>query len=368
MKKLLIASAALAMVAGTAQAQSNVSIYGIVDAGVVTADGATAGRTTGVSSGVLSTSRLGFRGTEDLGGGLTANFNLETTLNMDTGVTGTTTNTDDVTNRTTLFDRQAWVGLDKKGVGTLQAGRTTRLDFDTVVAGDAFGASGFGSANGIIFGNVGAVRQPDQTSATTQKTTGDINSSRYSNSVKLATARFSGFQLAYQHAFGEVSGENSTGRGTAYALDYTAGKAKVTYAYSKQNDGTNGAKLSETTVLSGSYDFGVAKLFAGMSELEVVGRANKTKGDWVGVTAPVNSKIGVMAQYYKVGNIAGVAADDADAFAVGATYAFSKRTTAYLMGGKVNNDGAAKVSIGSSVAPATGAAQTGYAIGMRHTF
>jgi predicted porin len=367
MKKLLIASAALAMVAGTAQAQSSVTVYGIVDAGVVTTDGATAGRTTGVSSGVLSTSRLGFRGTEDLGGGLTANFNLETTLNMDTGVSGSTqTATTNPTNNSTptLFDRQAWVGLSKKDVGTLQVGRTTRLDFDAAIAGDAFGASGFGSVNGIIFANVGAVRAPNSTTSTN---TGDISNSRYNNSVKLATARFAGFQAAYQHAFGEASGAYAVSRGTAYALDYTAGKAKATYAYSRQNDAA-GARLNETTILSGSYDFGVAKLFAGMSELEVVGRANKTKGDWVGVTAPVNSKIGVMAQYYKVDNIGGVAADDADAFSVGATYAFSKRTTAYLMGGKVNNDGDAKVSIGSSVAPAAGKAQTGYAIGMRHTF
>jgi predicted porin len=296
---------------------------------------------------------------------LTANFNLETTLNMDTGVTGTTATSGNTT--PTLFDRQAWVGLDKKGVGTLQAGRTTRLDFDALVAGDAFGASGFGSASGIIYANVSATRVGNTVGTNTAATTGDINTSRYNNSVKLATARFGGFQAAYQHAFGEASGANSVSRGTAYALDYTAGKAKATYAYSSQNDGT-GAKLNETTILSGSYDFGVAKLFAGMSQLEVVGRANKTKGDWVGLTAPVNAKVGVMAQYYKVSNIAGVAADDADAFAVGATYAFSKRTTAYLMGGKVNNDGSAKQSIGSSVAPANGAAQTGYTIGMRHTF
>jgi predicted porin len=374
MKKLLIASAALAMVAGTAQAQSSVTVYGIVDAGVVSADGAAAGRYTGISSGVLSTSRLGFRGTEDLGGGLTANFNLETTLNMDTGVTGTTqaaaASGSPTTNTTsTLFDRQAWVGLDKKGVGTLQVGRTTRLDFDAVVAGDAFGASGFGSANGIIFGNVGAVRAPITSSSVN---TGDINSSRYNNSVKLATARFGGFQAAYQHAFGESAGANGVSRGTAYALDYTQGKAKATYAYSSQNDNA-GAKVTETTVLSGSYDFGAAKLFAGMSQLERAGQAEKTKGNWIGLTAPVNAKIGVMAQYYKVDNIgsttgAPVVANDADAYALGATYAFSKRTTAYAMYGRVNNDGAAAVSIGSSVAPAGGASQTGYAVGMRHTF
>jgi predicted porin len=286
---------------------------------------------------------------------------------MDTGVAGSagTVNTTQ-----TLFDRQAWAGLEKNGVGTLQLGRTTRLDFDALAAGDAFGAGGFGSANGIIFSNVAAVRGPNATGSTN---TGDISNSRYNNAVKLATARFAGFQAAYQHAFGEASGANDVGRGTAYALDYTAGKAKATYAYSRQND-TAGAKLTETTILSGSYNFGVARLFAGMAELERAGQTEKTKGSWVGLTAPVNAKIGVMAQYYMVDNIGNtsstgaVKANDADAFTVGATYAFSKRTTAYLMGGKVNNDGAAKQSIGSSVAPGEGKAQTGYAIGMRHTF
>jgi predicted porin len=367
MKKLLIATAALAMVAGTAQAQSSVTVYGIVDAGVVSVDGNAAGRYTGVSSGGLAASRLGFRGTEDLGGGLTANFNLETLLNMDTGVSGTTATTGNTT--ATLFDRQAWVGLDKKGVGTLQLGRTTRLDFDAAVAGDAFGASGFGSVTTVIYAPLAAARAP----ITSTTNTGDINNSRYNNSAKLATARFGGFQAAYQHAFGEASGANGVIRGTAYAVDYTAGKAKATYAYSRQNDNA-GAKATETTMLSGSYDFGMAKAFVGMAEIEKAGQTAKTKGSWVGLSAPVNAKIGVMAQYYMLDNIGNAGtgantANDADAFAVGATYAFSKRTTAYVMGGKVNNDGAATISlIGTTNAPAGGKSQTGYMAGVRHSF
>jgi predicted porin len=301
---------------------------------------------------------------------LTANFNLETLLSFDNGLSGTTGTGDNKT--PTLFDRQAWVGLDKKGVGTLQLGRTTRLDFDAAVAGDAFGASGFGSVTTVIYAPLAATRAPMASSVTN---TGDINNSRYNNSVKLATARFGGFQAAYQHAFGEASGANSVSRGTAYAVDYTAGKLKATYAYSKQNDGTSGAKLTETTMLSGSYDFGMAKAFVGMSELERAGQTEKTKGSWVGLSAPVNAKIGVMAQYYMLDNIGNTAstgavtANDADAFAVGATYAFSKRTTAYVMGGKVNNDGGAAISlIGTTNAPAGGKSQTGYMAGVRHSF
>ena len=86
MKKSLIALAALASVATVAQAQSSVTIYGIVDAALVSVTGASAtGKVQGMGNGGLSTPRLGFRGTEDLGGGLKANFHLEAEFLADTG-------------------------------------------------------------------------------------------------------------------------------------------------------------------------------------------------------------------------------------------------------------------------------------------
>jgi predicted porin len=366
------------MVAGTAQAQSSVTVYGIIDGGVTSVSDSTSGRTTGVSTGGLATSRLGFRGTEDLGGGLKANFNLEAAVGLDNGSLGTAPTHKTATSPAapgadtsgTTFDRQAWVGLEDAKLGQIQVGRTTRLDFDTIVAGDAFGAAGFASAGQVTYGHV-AYLSPNMSTAANSR-------NRYVNSIKAATARMSGFQLAYQHSFGEAAASTAKSEGIAYALDYTAGKAKATYAYSRQN-GTDGLKVAETTALTGSYDFGVAKAFVGMAQLERNAVADKTKSNWIGVTAPVNAKVGLMAQYTKfdnLGNAAGtgstgaVAANDADMYALGATYAFSKRTTGYAMYARANNDGSAALSVlgtmGITAAGTAGKDQSGYTVGVRH--
>jgi GBP family porin len=366
MKKSLIALAALSAFATAAQAQSsNVSIYGIVDTGFVSASGQANGRVAGLSSGNLSTSRLGFRGTEDLGGGLKANFNFEGGINVDTGSSASGTN---------LFDRASWVGLDKTGVGTVLLGRSTRLDFDAAAANDAFGASGFGSAGQTMAYNLIADRTvnsgADIAAHNGTPAANSLSVNRYVNSVKATTASFGGFAVAYQHAFGEVAGANSASRSQAYSINYTAGKANASYAYSRQNN-TAGAKSTETSVASASYDFGVAKAFVGYGEGEKAGNTSKTKTTWVGISAPVSAKVSVMAQYYDIANqgfVAGSNANkDATAFNLGATYAFSKRTTAYVMGGKVNNDAGATVSM-TSTASAAGKDQTAYTAGVRHSF
>ena len=126
MKKLLIASAAMAMVAGTAQAQSTVTVYGLIDAGYATSSiehGAgvetnqkiVGGLHSGNGTGTLSGSRIGFRGTEDLGGGLKANFVLETGINYSSGQAATTSpvSTDAALTNSAMFAnvRQGWAGL-----------------------------------------------------------------------------------------------------------------------------------------------------------------------------------------------------------------------------------------------------------------
>jgi predicted porin len=319
---------------------------------------------------------LGFRGTEDLGGGLKANFQLEAGLTVDNGNMGTVPTASGATASTgtntggTIFDRQSWVGLESAKFGQIQIGRSTRLDFDTIVAGDAFGAAGFASAGQVTYGQVAALSPNEAYSANSRN--------RYTNAIKVATPRISGFQAAYQQSFGEAGGSNEKSEGIAYALDYTQGKAKATYAYSRQNNATTGAKATETTALTGSYDFNVVKAFVGMSKLERVGISSSTDAQWIGVTAPVNAKVGLMAQYTKIDNLGNnvstgaVDANDADMYALGATYALSKRTTGYAMFAKSNNDGAAALSVigsmGSTAAATGGKSQTGYTVGVRHSF
>ncbi|RJG09399.1 porin, partial [Massilia cavernae] len=113
MNKELIAAAILAGCAGGAFAQSSVSIYGIADAGFVRESGGTAGTVNKLTSGAAAASRIGFRGTEDLGNGVSALFTLETGFRLDTG---------EVDSAGTIFNRQAFVGLKSKA-GTLTLGR-----------------------------------------------------------------------------------------------------------------------------------------------------------------------------------------------------------------------------------------------------
>ena len=110
MKKSILALALFGAFSSAAMAQSSVTIYGIVDAGVAYKD-AGAGKLVSLDSGLNSTSRLGFRGTEALSGNLKANFNLEMGLKADTGG-----------NDAALFARGAWVGLSSSDFGQVNFG------------------------------------------------------------------------------------------------------------------------------------------------------------------------------------------------------------------------------------------------------
>ena len=131
MKKTLLA-VGLMTLAGIASAQSNVTIYGIVDAGMRHDSSANAAgdKKTAMVSGGQSASRIGFRGTEDLGNGLTAKFQLEGGMNTTTG-----TSSQNGSTGTVLFDRFAYVGLGHKKFGEIQMGRNTTATFDLAAQG-----------------------------------------------------------------------------------------------------------------------------------------------------------------------------------------------------------------------------------------
>ncbi len=349
MKKSLIALAALATVATAAQAQSSVTVYGIVDAGVVRASGLASNLSATTLTAPLATNRLGFRGTEDLGSGLSANFNLETGFNADNGSQSA---------NTPLFNRQSWVGLAKAGVGQIQAGRTTRLDFDALIAGDAFGAANFGGVHG---GGVTAVILGDNNSST------DADATRAVNAIKVTSATISGVTVAYQHGFGEQDGDASKLRQQGYSLDYTAGKAKITYASQRMNN-SSGVKTFENRILTGSYDFGFAKVFAGYAEKEINTTTVEAKAQYIGAQVPVNANTRVVAQISKLENQSNTANYDADSYSVGVLYDFTKRTTGYLMAAQISNDPGATVSIRSAGTAGAGLDHKAYTVGIRHSF
>jgi predicted porin len=159
MKKTLIAMAVLAA-AGAASAQSSVTLFGIVDANVSLGRGTLTDRNLITNSG-YNTSRLGFRGTEDLGGGMSASFWLEAGFNNDDG-TGVNTNTNNQAapaalvagNQGLTFGRRSTVSL-AGSFGEVRLGRDYTPHFYNTTAFDAFGGNGVGTTATVDAANGG---------------------------------------------------------------------------------------------------------------------------------------------------------------------------------------------------------------------
>ena len=217
MKKLtLVAGAVLALVSTTsALAQSSVTLYGIVDAAFVyttkqsavpaappvtnpvtppTPRGASVGSTAAIDGGQLATSRWGMRGSEDLGGGLKANFQLEGTIANDIGAGGSGT--------ASLFDRAATVGVSG-GFGAVTLGRQNALAVDAMGAVDPIGFSQPGINPNVAFSAL------NNSIATGYGTNNGATSLRQNNSIRYALPTMSGFSGAAMYGFGEQAGNSS---------------------------------------------------------------------------------------------------------------------------------------------------------------
>jgi len=358
MKKSLIALAALATVATAAQAQSSVTIYGVLDAGVTRASNTTSSTApvsnTGLTNGGLSTPRFGFKGAEDLGGGLKASFVLEAEMLNDTGAAASA-----ISSSTTLFGRASYINLDQAGVGSIQLGHMNRQDYNMSAKYDAFGGN-----------NIGGWVASNNKNGTVDLKVGE----RLDNGFQLQTASFGGLVLTYQHAYGEVAGNSTKSKQTAFGAEYTSGPFAVAATVAEKNDTTPVG--TKATSLYAKYDFKVADLRLGHVKTEVDGSTVEASGYFVGVKVPLTAKIGLMAQYNAFDNDAATAAKKPTTYALGATYEFSKRTTAYVIGAKSNQDNGSRQQIVSDSKYAgfqgptsgTGNNQTAYSVGIRHTF
>lgn len=182
-----------------ATAQSNLTIYGVADAGIVSERGGAAGNITKVSSGVASASRLGFRGSEDLGGGVSALFVLEAGISIDTGALASSSQ---------AFNRQSFVGLKSRESGSLTIGRQYTLTYNALgQVGDPFGSGMSGSAKNL-FPVAGA-------------------NLRANNSIIYATPVKNGFSAEVLYSLGEVSGASS-GAGRQYNVGLNYSKERST--------------------------------------------------------------------------------------------------------------------------------------------
>jgi predicted porin len=379
MKKSLIALAALSAFATAAQAQSSVQVYGVLDIGysdtnnkLTNTDGTSAKNSvtsTGHGDGALATSRLGFKGTEDLGGGMKANFVLEYDL-VDSGSQNTTELTPSTTT-SNLGARYSWVGLEDAKLGQLRLGRQEASVHSVIVAGSAGGAN---NVAGTIYSAGGT-----DTSFKPSALGTDFNTSQRPHAVFVNKAVtyispvMSGVTFELQHAKleNETSGvtdkvQSAAGNTAADKMDrtvdgaslkYSAGKLALAYGYQQLKNTTLSAATTEKyklDLVSGSYDFGVAKVFAIYSSGKDTGNGttsgtatSKTTNTEVGVQVPVGKTVLFASMFDGESKSADAAIGTAETkldnsgYQAGARYDLSKRTALYAIYGKQEVKGTA---------------------------
>ena len=359
MKKSLLALAVLGAFAGAASAQSSVTVYGIVDVGVNSTDlggSGTAGRTIGLSSGGQSASRFGFKGTEDLGGGLSAIFQLEGGFAADTGSSSTNANTlnglGGPAASASLFNRISTVGL-QGGFGVVNLGRQTTLLKDAHDQIDPFGAAGAtGNLERIFYDGL------------------NPSGGRVSNSVKYTSPSFSGFKASASYVFGETADNTGANRQYGLGLGYTNGPLNVQFGYNDADIfGATGSTIPGTTVgnqgtevkvafLGAVYNFGVLKLHGAYADSkfeEPTGGSDSVRNAMIGVSVPFGA--GTLLASYATNDVKNSSNEDSKQLAIGYTYDLSKRTNLYTGYARTSNDSGASLG-GANNAGFTGVGTT----------
>jgi predicted porin len=314
------ACAVVAMAAGAASAQSNVTVYGIVNINALYTKSDTAPARWGIDPGGWWASRLGFRGTEDLGGGVSAVFQLENGFNPDTGMMG---------QGGRLFGRHAWVGL-RGDFGTVRLGRawtpTYTLLCDTI---DPFEDALSGAAGGFLGRNIfNAIDIRMQNALFYAKTIG-------------------GFKADLAYALGETAGNASANRQISTAFTYSAGPLKAVLGYHDVKD-ANGTGSSRLLLAGGTYDLGVAKVHFGIDQQKTnaTGLAAVDANDiLLGLTVPVGAAGRVLASVNRLDDHTALNAD-MKKYAIGYTHNLSKRTTLFTSYGYTNRDRANRMDFG----------------------
>lgn len=340
MKKTLIA-AALAVCSTTAFAQ-NVTVYGIIDTGFQQYNNGTTDISRTQDS-ALATSRLGFRGTEDLGGGLKANFQLESTVVPSTGSLGSTTTTGQV------FDREAWVGMSGN-FGEIRVGRQDVTYAQDVDSGVSQGANlGLRPVNGTAV-ELGS----DQNQV-----------------IKYISPKVGPLTLQVGYASG--NGSSATAEQQADQLGAHAkvelGKLSLHAAYQK-NDGATTAAQRDFTVYGAAYDLGFASVGASYAEGDVSTTGDVTsKSTVASIRVPLSSSLALHGVYGQAEDGTQASNGKGTGYIVGVTKALSKRTTVYAAYTSVDNEANSSMSMRGVTAPTTaGLDVSATTVGISHTF
>lgn len=353
MKKSVLSLAVLATLAigGVAHAQTNVQVYGLIDAGIEHLNNANAAGSgiTKVISGGKNTSRWGFRGTEDLGGGLKAVFGLEGGILLDTGAADGA-----------LFKRQAFVGLDG-GFGRVIIGRSFTTTYDFVIGFDPLGY-----APNYSWATSGSATGPSKYGMTTA----------FDNLIKYSGSTGE-FKYGATVGLGEVAGSAADSRKYSVAGSWTHANLGLMAAYEQINGNTLPVTFNrdKTTAyhLGGDFKTGDLRFTAGMRGYKLVAGKAATadvRADtyWGGVSYVMKAITLTGAVYHvNVKNVADGQDADPTMYVLRELYALSKRTDLYAAAAYVRGKNGKMVGLSRDDA-GFGTSQTGVTVGIQHRF
>jgi predicted porin len=407
MKKSLFAIAAVTAFAGAAQAQSSVTVYGILDMGysnTSTRAGVSKVQSSGFTTNAETDSRLGFRGNEDLGGGTSAFFTIEAAIAGNNGGApqyGGVTQTSGNAANVIQGNRQTFIGLAQKGIGRGAIGTQYTPIHDAVAATDP------GGSNNVI----GSIIRPIGAGVANNANSGASGNHlvRTTNALKFNSDKFAGFGLNAMYALNAVnrtqtgaqvttapSATNATAL-TAYgndnysgygiSVDYTWKKLYATAAMNQFSQEQTFTGQSATTSLpatetqgsqtnvklndvyaAATYDFGVVKAFGAYTNRKITGALNsnqylKRSGQQLGVRSFITPKVEGWAsigngKYQAFGTTTSA---NFNAWQLGTNYWLSKRSNVYGIYGQ-------QLTSSSGQTANQGAAGSQFALGVRHTF
>lgn len=330
-----------------AQAQSSVTVYGLLDVFVEVGRGN--GTRVSLEGGGLAGSRLGFKGSEDLGGGSKAVFQMETGLAPDTGT---------VTQGGRFWGRQVYVGFERSGWGRLTAGRQYAPQFLALDATDPMGTGlGSGISSSIVSTPV-----------------------RIDNALVYTVPDLGAFKFTALLGLGEIasSATTSSTAGNVYNVDarYTAGPVDVGVTWLRRRPATTAGTSLSQVLLSAAYDFGPLKLMGGVQRVSNLTQAAATEDDrteaYGGVAVPMSAADTLTASY-SMGRTRQVAGSRAAQWSVGIDHVLSKRTDLYAVLTTLQNGDTTALTPGGAVGGgnfpvSAGRRASALQFGMRHRF
>lgn len=386
-RTLLHALCTAGVIAGSgsiAHAQSTFMIGGFLDESVAAYRDSGGSRLIQMQDSAIFPTKIFFRGTEDLGGGLVSSFSLDSMIGLTNGSLAPQSHG-------AIFENSAWVGLRQTGIGGFRAGQQNDFAFDYFLLGGIDPATGI--AGGMLnfrTGSFGAallgVSGPAQIGAaitggpfapiiTNGVPTGlgainwdRVGGQRMSNAVKFVTDEFGGFSAGAMYSFGGVAGDFSNAAGKSAALSFRAQETRAAVVYTEQNySPVNNGHGGIANLLAGARTEIAHFKFSGMysqARNTFTGARIYALASGIGYDITYDWNVGV-AYTYSNGNqlLKNVTINQA---AVQITHALSKRTSVYLAGVFQRTNGAYNAEIGNTVA--AGNIQSVAALGIQLRF